>query len=178
MANQVLYENHLEENIGKWFAIYTRYKREKQVLKQLEQKGIEAYLPLNKVVRKWERKVRNVELPLINCYVFVKIVKSDYIRVLETENVLNFVQFSRNLISIPNDEIDLLKRVTGEYGDIEIVESGLIEGDRVEILGGSLTGTKGKLVNVSNKKKFLIELSSLNYNLLIEVNASSIRKIV
>ena len=145
MPSQIEYENHLHETIPKWFAVYTRYKREKLVHKFLEKKGIKSYLPINKVVRKWDRKVKNVELPLINCYVFVNITKSDYINVLETENVLNFVSFSKNIISIPSNEIEMMRKVTGEYGNIEVCEKNIDEGSLVEIVGGSLTGMRGRL---------------------------------
>ncbi len=170
------YENHLDDAKPKWFAIYTRYKREKLVLKSLERKGILAYLPINKVIRRWDRKVRSVELPLFNCYLFVKINKTDYIKVLETENVLNFVRFSKNLISIPEREINLLKRITGECTNIELEEELITEGDEVEIISGNLTGLRGVLIEKNNKKKFKVKLDYLNYSLLIEVDANLIRK--
>ena len=176
-ASQLEYENHLDEEKKKWFAIYTQYKREKVVVKALERKGVECYLPLNRVVRRWERKVKEVELPLINCYVFVNIVKSDYIKVLETENVLNFVRFSKNLISIPDEEIVILKRVTGEIGDIELYKEQVVKGDRVEIIGGELTGVKGKLIEVSSSKNFVVNLGNLGYSLRMEINPSLLRKI-
>lgn len=177
MANQTDYENHLDGKIPRWFAIYTRYKREKLVHKFLEKKGIKSYLPINNVVRKWDRKVRNVELPLINCYVFVNIVKGEYVNVLETENVLNFVRFSNNLISIPSEEIELMRRVTGEFNNIELLNDHIVKGDEVEIVGGSLTGMKGRLVEVGSKKKFIVELNNLGYGLIIEVNPNALRKI-
>lgn len=176
MASQVEYENHLHDTIPRWFAIYTRYKREKLVHKFLERKGIKSYLPINNVIRRWDRKVRSVELPLINCYVFVNITKSEYINVLDTENVLNFVRFSKNLISIPSEEIDLMRRVTGEFKNIELMEEQMKKGDNVEIIGGNLTGMKGQLVEKDNKKKFVIELNNLGYSLMIEVNPNLLRK--
>ncbi len=171
------YENHLADDEPKWFAIRTNYKREKLVRKYLGKKEVEAYLPINKVTRRWERKVRKVELPLINCYLFVKITKSEYIKVLETENVLNFVRFSKNLISIPDEEIELLKRITGEYEDIEIAEVEYEEGDDVEIIAGNLTGLKGKLIEKNNTNKFKVKLEYLNYFLLLEVEKNLLRKI-
>lgn len=170
-------ENHLHESEKKWFAVYTLYKREKLVHKFLQKKGIESYLPINRVVRKWERKVKNVELPLINCYVFVNITKSQYVKVLETENVLNFVNFSRNLVSIPENEINILKRITGEVGNIELIEEKLGEGDKVEIIGGELTGIKGRLVDINSTKSFVVDLGSLGYYLRIEINPKLLRKI-
>lgn len=170
------YENHLHEVEKKWFAIYTQYKREKLVTKYLSKKGIEVYLPINRVVRKWARKVKEVELPLINCYVFVNITKSEYVKVLETENVLNFVQFSGNLISIPSKEIEILKRVTGEIGNIIIAEEVFEEGDEVEIISGKLTGLKGILQTKGNKL-FSVSLKSIGYQLAMEIKPSLLKKV-
>jgi len=173
----IKFENHLHESQKRWFAVYTLYKREKIVHKFLQRKGIESYLPINRVVRKWDRKVKNVELPLINCYVFVNIIKSQYVKVLETENVLNFVNFSRNLISIPENEINILKRITGEFGNIELIREELKNGDKVEIIGGELTGIQGILIEINSTKRFVVSLGSLGYNLRIEVNPKLLRKI-
>jgi len=169
------YENHLHEVEKKWFAIYTQYKREKLVTKYLSKKGVEVYLPINRVVRKWVRKVREVELPLINCYVFVNITKSEYVKVLETENVLNFVQFSGNLISIPAPEIEILKRVTGELYNIEVAEE-FVEGDEVEIISGKLTGLKG-ILEEKGKRLFSVNLENLGYRLTMDIDPSLLRKI-
>ena len=65
---------HLDNVEKKWYAIYTRNKRQKMVLKQLTEKGVEAYLPLSTHKRVYTRKIKIIQLPLISCYVFVKIV--------------------------------------------------------------------------------------------------------
>ncbi len=170
-------ENHLVTHEARWFAIYTKFKREKVVAKFLQAKGIETYLPTNKVKRVFTRRVKNVELPLIYCYVFVKIKKSQYIKVLETENVIKFVKFSENLISIPEEEIKLLKRVTGEFSNIETEFSQLCEGDLVEIIGGTMTGVKGFLVKKNRKSKFGLQIKSLGYSLLMDVDKRCLRRI-
>ena len=63
--------NQLCDTEPRWFAVYTRYKREKLVLKELQRRGINAYLPLQTVTRYYTRKVKTVHLPLISCYIFV-----------------------------------------------------------------------------------------------------------
>ena len=73
MNNHPLTENHLDVTIPRWFAIYTRFKREKVVLEELKRKGIEAYLPLQKKVRIYGKRKRISELPLFNCYLFVTV---------------------------------------------------------------------------------------------------------
>ena len=104
--------NHLHETEPKWFAVHTRSKSEKFVQRQLTKKGIHAYVPLQRLMRRYTRSTRIVEKPLINCYVFVQIVKREYVPVLETENVSGFIRFNKELIAIPEAEINVLRRIT------------------------------------------------------------------
>lgn len=157
--------------------MYTRYKREKVVRKWLEEKQIECYLPLQEYTRHYTRKVVKVELPLISCYLFVKITKSEYVPTLEVPDVVKFVRFSRNLIAIPEEEIDLIRRVVGEITDIEVTPSSFQVGDQVEIIGGNLTGLQGKLLQQSGKNNFLLELNSLGYQMRMHVDPKLLRKI-
>jgi transcription antitermination factor NusG len=173
-------ENHLSNIESRWFAVYTNYKREKMVAGRLNKKGIEYFLPLQKVTRRYTRKVKHLEIPLINCYMFVKIRKDEYIRVVETQDLLNFVRFSKNLISIPEAEIDILRRVVGENIEVEAQESrgiNFASGDEVEIIGGSMTGVKGILMGQKNEKKFVIELETMGYSLFMDIEPSCLRKV-
>jgi len=177
-ANPQPYENHLDEQEARWFAVYTRYKREKQVLKRLTEKGITTYLPIQRVKRYYTRKVKQVELPLISCYLFTKITKPEYIPVLDTPDVVKFVRFSKNLISIPEREIKLIQRVVGEDVEVEMEpRQHMRKGDEVEIIGGRLTGLKGTLVNLDGQKHFVIELENLGYAMRMQVDPQYLRKI-
>ena len=169
--------NHLQETEPRWFAVHTRSKSEKFVQRMLLKKGIQAWLPLQKLMRRYSRSTRLVEKPLINCYVFVRIVKSEYLPVLETENVAGFVKFNKNLIAIPEPEIELLKRVTLEDGlDVEAVPGAFMEGDPVEISAGNLTGMQGYIVQSEGKRRFKVALEQLGYSLLITVDAAFLQK--
>lgn len=177
-ANPQPYENHLDEQEARWFAVYTRYKREKQVLKRLTEKGITTYLPIQRVKRYYTRKVKQVELPLISCYLFTKITKPEYIPVLDTPDVVKFVRFSKNLISIPEREIKLIQRVVGEDVEVEMEpRQHMRKGDEVEIIGGRLTGLKGTLVNLDGQKHFVIELENMGYAMRMQVDPQYLRKI-
>ena len=172
-----LYENHLSDDQALWFAVYTKFKREKVVDALLKEKGITAYLPLQKLTRRWERKIRVVELPLFSCYIFVKIAKKDYVKVLETTGVVGFVRFSKNLISIPEEEIQMVKQILGEGIEIIAEPSRWNKGDEVEIVSGNLAGLKGKLVAQQGKQNFLIELEKLGYTLQLAIDRQLLRKI-
>lgn len=178
MAKKESYkENHLDAEVPKWFAVYTRYKGEKMAFRQLAKKGVSAYLPLQKHTRRYTRKVKEVELPLISCYVFVKITTQQYVKVLETETVVDFVRFSKNLISIPEEEIDLMKRVLGENWEVEAEPFSLTPGDYVEIGAGNLVGLRGRLIDHRDKQQVLVDLERLGYSLRISVDKSLLRKV-
>lgn len=170
-------ENHLHPEESRWFAVYTRFKREKQVLARLEEQGIEVYLPLQEFTRRYTRKVRKVQIPLINCYLFVRITKKEYVPVLEDPDVVHFVRFSKNLIAIPEEEINILRRVVGEGIELESEPLRLVEGDAVEIVGGQLTGLRGVLVGKQNEKNLLIELNHIGYALRLHVASEYLRRV-
>lgn len=177
MSEKELYTNHLHASEPRWFAVYTSVKREKLAHKLLSQKGIHCYLPLLKVTRRYTRKIRTLQLPLISCYLFVKIVRSEYVPVLETEHVLRYIRFSKNLISIPEEEINLIKRVVGEDLPLDVAPTAWHEGDDVEVIAGNLTGLRGKLVALEGKKHFVVELQTLGYSLRMTIDPAHLHKL-
>lgn len=167
--------NHLSKKESKWFAIYTKYKCEKYVAEVLAKKGIAAYVPILTKIKQYTSRVKRFDVPLINCYVFVKITKAQYVNVLETQYVISFIKQRQSLISIPEGEINLLRRIVGE---IEDITSGNIEmniGDEVEIIGGNLTGVRGRLVEEGGKSRFVVKLASIGYQLSMIIDKSLLR---
>ena len=172
------HESHLSEDQPRWFAIRTRYKSEKLAYKQLINRQIDAYLPIRHLIRRYGRKKREVDLPLINNFVFVKIVKKDYLTVLQTEYVNGFLKLGHNLLSIPEEQIELIRRLLGENIDLEVVENRILEkGDWVEITSGPLLGMRGKLVQVKGKEKVLVELINSGYSLEISIDNQLVKRV-
>jgi len=167
--------NHLDTSEKKWFAIYTKYKCEKYVVDKLTKKNIEAYIPLVSKTKRYVRKTKHYKVPLINCYAFVKITKDQYVKVLESEYVMGFIKQRKNLISIPNHEISLLRRIVGEIDEIEMTPLAFNEGAAVEIIAGNLTGVKGKLVKKQGKNEFVVELHTIGYQLQMIIDKSMLR---
>jgi transcription antitermination factor NusG len=173
--------NHLDATEPRWFAVYTGFRKEKVAHALLQKKHIQSYLPMQNFRRQWGRKVKQVDIPLISCYLFVKITNVQYTPVLETEYVLNFVRFSKDLIAIPEQEIIWLKRIMEEEDiEVEVMHGGTAdfeEGDRVEVLTGRLAGLKGKLLHKQGKQSFMVELAGMGHSLSLTVDSSLLRKI-
>jgi len=168
--------NQLHATEERWFAVYTGFKREKLACKLLEKKGITSYTPLQSFTRTYSKKTKQVTIPLISCYIFVCIPAEQYVSVLETEYILRFLKLRGDLISIPENEINILRQVVGEL-EVEIDTKVLHKGDQVEVIGGQLTGLKGILEEIRGEHKLIITLDTLGYDLRMEVNPLHIRKI-
>ncbi len=169
--------NHLHETEPRWFAVYTRFKSEKVVKRLLEKKGIETYLPLQRKTRRYTRKIKQVDLPLITCYVFVRIIRKEYLTVLQTENVVKFLRLSSDLVSIPESEINLMKRVVGESFPITAEPTTFGIGDYVEVIAGNLTGLKGRLLSRQGKNAFLVDLETIGYSLQIGIDTNLLSRL-
>ena len=171
------YTNQLHATEPRWFAVFTGPKREKIAAKQLESRGVKVYVPLNRVKRVYKSKTKTVELPLINCYIFVQVVKSQYVQVLQTPYVQRFLKLRGHLLAIPSAEIDLLRRIVGEIDIVEVDSDTLRTGDEVEVIAGQLTGLSGILEEKLGRKRLVVKLKSIGCDLLMEISPNNLRKI-
>ena len=163
-------KHYLNSEVPLWFAVYTKYRSEKFVCQQLLKKGIQAYVPLQNRVRKYKRKVKSYEIPVINCYVFVKIKSQEYIRVLDTPYVNFFIKTGRDIRAIEQEEIDILRKIAGSDVEVKVRPIQLKPGMEVMINSGNLTGLKGVITARSGKKEFCIQLENLGLEFQLQVS--------
>ena len=161
----------------KWYAVYTRPRFEKQVLKGLQDQDIEAYLPLIKTMRQWSDRKKMVEIPLFSSYVFEHIDRKSYDKVLQTHGVVKYISFEGKAAAIPADQIDNLRIIVDSNEKVETTWETRMKGDRVIVTAGSLKGLKGILITDGDRRKVLVRIDSIDQNLIVEVHPSLIDKI-
>lgn len=169
-------QGRLDETEARWFAVRTRFRSEKVVGKSLEKKQIEHFIPIQRITKRYTRKIKTYEIPLINCYVFVKIAVPDYVPVLETEHVVGFVRPSKEMQDIPDNELEIFRRIAGENYPTACEPGNWKTGDAVEIQSGNLAGLKGFLVEKSGKHEFVINLESFGHLLRMTIDRSLLIK--
>ncbi len=161
----------------KWYAVYTRPRFEKQVLKGLLDQGIEGYLPLIKTMRQWSDRKKMVEVPLFSSYVFVHIDRRFYDQVLSTHGVVKYIAFEGKAATIPSDQIDNLRIIVDSNEMVETTWESRRKGDNVVVIAGSLKGLRGELITEGDRKKVLVRIEGIDQNLTVEVHTSLIEKI-
>ena len=153
-----------------WYAVYCKSRHEKRVAEQLEEKGIDHYLPLRTEVRQWSDRKKKVSVPLFRSYIFVYIPKKMQIPVLESYGVVRFVKFRGELIPIPPEQIEAVKTIE-KYGVNLQPESVDFElQDKVKVLAGPCKGLKGYLVHKHSEDRFLIEIDHMNLGASVVIN--------
>jgi transcriptional antiterminator RfaH len=174
---QIVVKKDGNELIQKWYAVYTRSRFEKQVLKGLQDQGIEAYLPLIKTVRQWSDRKKTVEVPLFSSYVFVHIDRRFYDQVLQTMGVVKYITFEGKAATIPPDQIDNLRIIVNSDEKVETTWETRRKGDKVMVIAGSLKGLRGELISDGERRKVLVRIDSIDQNLVVEVHSSLIEAI-
>ena len=156
----------------KWYAIYTKPRWEKKVTRLLEDKKIETYLPLYKILKQWSDRRKWVREPLFRSYVFVHIEQNEYLPVLQTQGVVKFVTFEKRPVVIPPVQIEAVRLFisTGEELITEIPD--IQVGDRVMINRGALKGLEGTLVSIANRKRVRIMIEGIQQSLHIKIPLS------
>lgn len=159
-----------------WLAVYTRPRWEKKVTKLFNDKHVENYCPLNRVVRKWSDRKKIVCEPLIPSYVFVYASESEYTGIKETDGVLNLVYWLGKPAVIKQSEIETLKRFLNYYASVRLEKIDVNVHDEVKIVHGPLLDHAGTVVEVQYNYVKVI-LPSLGYSVTAQVHKSHIEKI-
>ena len=153
-----------------WHAVYTRSRFEKRLMELLIARGIEAYVPIRRVVHQWSDRKRTVEEPIIRSYCFVRVTECEYQTVLNTPGAVRYVWFSGRPAVIPDRQIDILRVITGADIEAECLPDTFQKGTRVTVKAGPLYGLTGELVNISNKKKVIVRIDHLNQVLTLTIS--------
>jgi transcriptional antiterminator RfaH len=120
----------------RWYALYTKPKKERQVDALLREQGIETYLPT--VQRKARRRDRPDRVVYFPCYLFARLDLGDTPRssIAWMPGVRHIVSFGERPAAVADEIVELLRgRLEGieetGYGDLK-------QGDRVRITSGPL----------------------------------------
>ncbi len=161
----------------KWHAVITRYRNEKAVANYLSARGLQSYVPLQKIVKQYASRKKTNFIPLINCHVFVRIESKDQGEVLNTPGVLSFIKFSDKIAIIPDREMEILELVCSGQYPFKVESEQVAEGDFVEVISGKLSGIKGRLTKANNANRFVVHFENIDHSISIEIDAKHLQKI-
>ena len=164
-------------DVPQWFAIRTRYRGEKLAKLHLEKKGIQVFLPLRTYSRAYQRKIKHYEVPLLPCFLFVRITRKEYVAVLDTPLVLGFVRIAQDIFPVRETEMQILRQISGISNELTLHEGPFEVGQQVYINQGPLYGLEGQILKLNSRERFLIRLESVPFALSMEVDRKTISRV-
>jgi transcription antitermination factor NusG len=158
-----------------WYAVHTMARHEKRVATQFEEKRVCTFLPLLRQIHKWSDRRSVVEIPMFSCYAFVRMVQTveERLKVLRTPGVLGFVGNERQGTSIPEEQIESLRKAISEKVPC-LPHPFISAGKRVRIRGGSLDGVEGILMLQGRDQRLVISVELLQRSVSIRVEGYDI----
>ena len=128
----------------------------------LQDRGIENYCPLNKVMRQWSDRKKAILEPLFKGYVFVQVDEKLKWDVLQINGIVNYVHWLGKPARIRESEIDTIRRFLHEFEDIEVTETSVRVSSTVQVKQGVLMNYKGIVLELhGNRAKVMIESMGL-----------------
>jgi len=167
--------NTRAQNQPQWFAVRTRSRHEKLVARQLENQGIESFLPVVTQMRNWSDRRKQVETPLFSGYTFLRMIHTsdERVRVLKTQGVVNFVGVQGTGTPIPDRQIDDIKTLVASR--IPYQERPYLQiGQRVRVRGGALDGVQGILVAENGDQSLVISVEPIQRSLCVRVSGYAV----
>jgi transcription antitermination factor NusG len=137
----------LEENRN-WYVVYTRPRWEKKVASLLQEKGIVHYCPLNRVMKQWSDRKKQVLEPLFKGYVFVQVAEPKKWEVKKVEGIINYVHWLGKPAIVKESEINTIRKFLQEFSDVEVIDRELHVNTAVTVKQGILMNYRGIIVEV------------------------------
>ena len=142
----------MDNNTTFWYAVHTRPRWEKKVVSLLQNRGIENYCPLNKVIRQWSDRKKTILEPLFKGYVFVQVDEAIKWEMLAISGIVNYVYWLGKPARIRDHEIDTIRRFLHEFEDVEVTENVLQVNTNVQVKQGVMMNFRGIVLELQGNK--------------------------
>ena len=164
--------------IGKaWFALYTKPRSEFKAAEQIEEIGVEYYLPTITRMKQWSDRKKKITEPLLRGYIFIFADERERVISLETQSVVRCIFDGGRPARIPQWQIDNLRTMLATRSEF-FVHEGLTRGTKVRITDGPFIGVIGIVQDTVNGKEIAVSIDLLNRSVIAHLPKESIFEII
>lgn len=156
-----------------WYAVHTRSRHEKKTVWDLEERSVEAFLPMREVLCRWKDRKKRIHVPLFPGYLFVRIDPRDSLDVLGAKGVVRILGSGGVHVPVPEEEIDAARK---------LVRSGIpcapfpydFEGREAVITGGPLEGLRGRIESQRGGFRLILSVHLIRSAVSVEVDTGDV----
>lgn len=154
------------------------------MVEALAKLGVESYIPVQKVRRKWSDRIKLIDQLLLPHIVFVRCLETQRKTLLEsvyglTAFMMDRGSNQRKALVVPDSQMEDFKFVIdGMNGVAEVSMSAepIRKGDTVEFVNGPMQGFRCECVEIRGKKNIVVRLGILG-SAVVEVDAKDLKAV-
>lgn len=163
---------------ARWYALHTQARHEKTVERRLREQGMETFLPVSPELHTWSDRKKKVEVPLFNCYVFVRCTLSpqDRMRVYQVDSVHGFVGSRGVGLPIPDEQIEAIRAVLAQNSPWR-AHPFLKAGQRVRVRGGALDGVEGVFLSENGDHSLVISVDAIQRSMAVRIDGYQVEPV-
>lgn len=163
---------------ARWYALHTQARHEKTVERRLREQGMETFLPVSQELHAWSDRKKKVEVPLFNCYVFVRCTLSaqDRMRVYQVDSVHGFVGARGVGSPIPDEQIEAIRIVLAQASPWR-THPFLKVGQRVRVRGGALDGVEGVFLSENGDHSLVISVDAIQRSMAVRIDGYDVEPV-
>ena len=154
-----------------WYAIQVRPRFERIVAAKLLAKGYEGFLPLYRCRRRWSDRIKEIELPLFDGYMFCRFDVTKRLPILVTPGVIRVVGTASTPTPVDDAEIAAIFSIVMAGAQAE-PHPYLHVGQRVRIDRGTLSGVEGILLAEKKPARLVVSVTLLRRSVAVEIDES------
>jgi len=159
---------------SKWYVVFTKPRREKTALENLDKQGFRCFFP--QVIKRSRRK--NTVEALFPRYLFIEVdtAKQSVAPVRATLGVVGLVRFGDQPASIPRHIIQQIRqRIDPESGLVVLQSPTFKPGDKVTIQHGPLQGLEGIFQARAGRDRAILLMSLLGGDTKVQVETDHLQ---
>lgn len=165
-----------KESGQQWFALRVKSRCEKVVAAGVHHKGFEEFLPLYRCSHRWSDRLKSVEVPLFQGYVFCRLSPECRLPLLTIPGALHFVGIGKTPVPIDDGEIASIQSAV--RADLPTEPWPFVDvGHRVRLHEGPLAGLEGFLIQSRKQQRVVVSVSVLRRSVAVEIERQWVRSI-
>ncbi|MCR5002775.1 MAG: UpxY family transcription antiterminator [Bacteroidales bacterium] len=163
-----------------WYVAFVKSCQERKAAEMLEKNGVECYVPIQKIRKKWSDRWKVIDRLVLPHLIFIRC--HDYERIEVIQDIPNITKYmsaggSYNPVVVPDTQMDVFRMMVDNFSEeVQVQDKPLAPGDWVEIISGPMKGKQCELIKVDKKTKIAVRLQMLG-TATVEISADMVRKI-
>lgn len=160
--------------IHPWYAVQVRARHEKLVASALAWKGYESFLPMYRARRRWSDRVKELELPLFDGYLFCRLDANQRLPLLITPGVIRIAGIGKAPLPVEESEVAAVMSIVLAGAQAE-PHPYLEIGQRVRIDRGTMSGVEGILLAQKKPARLVVSVTLLQRSVSVEIDEACVR---